>query len=298
MQFRSLLSVLILFISFSSYAQVVLEVDPSATDSKITKVHSSHIAMYNDSIRSNKKLVLVLPGTGASPRDLMALQRSLSEMGFHVIGLDYKNEVITTACTKSEDPKCFDQFRQEIVFGTSISDKTEVDSANSIYNRFYQLLSYLRKTDPDGGWGEFISGTKIKWNKVIATGHSQGAGHAGYLAQEFKLARAVMLSGPQDYFSTFDAPAEWLSRKGKTPASRLFALLHKEDPFNCSWQVAGNAKLMSLAVDDTVAITPDTRIFKGHILVTDLKTNNTHGASVQPVFLNTWKYLFLGENKQ
>lgn len=285
--------ILFLFVSvFRANAQVQLEVDPAATGSHIVKIHTNHVALYNNAAKTNKKLVLMIPGTGASAFSNMDIQKSLRDMGFHVIGLDYSNKVITTACTDSSDPTCFDHFRQEIVFGTSVSDKTVVDSANSIYNRFYQLLVYLNKNDPGGEWGQYLSGNRIKWNNVIVTGHSQGAGHAAYLAKHFKVARAVMLSGPQDYFSKLDKPAAWLSDRGKTPKSRLYAFLHKEDPFNCSWQLAGNVKLRKNAVD-TASVYPDSPVHRRHILLTDLDTKAPHGASLLPVFGNVWRYLFL-----
>lgn len=288
----SLFTLIIVFSFFTVHAQQLLEIDPNATDVGISKIHAAHVALYNGDAHNNK-LVLMIPGTGGSAFSNMDIQKSLSNMGFHVIGLDYDNKVITTACTNSADPTCFDHFRQEIVFGTPVSEKTTVDSANSIYNRFYKLLLYLKKTDPAGRWDTYLSGDQIKWSKIIVAGHSQGAGHAAYLAKRFKVARAVMLSGPQDYFSKLDQPAPWLSNKGKTPASRLYAFLHKEDPFNCSWQIAGNIKLRK-NVPDTISVQPDAPISRGHILLTDMKTKAPHGASLLPVFENVWRYLFWG----
>jgi pimeloyl-ACP methyl ester carboxylesterase len=289
-----LFTFLLCICGFIAHAQVQLEVDPAATDRNISKVHTPHVALYNNAVKTQRKLVLMIPGTGASAFSCMDFQKSLRDMGFHVIGLDYANKVITTACTESSDSACFDHFRQEIVFGTPVSEKTTVDSTNSIYNRFYKLLVYLNKNDPAGQWDTFLSGGQIKWSNVIVTGHSQGAGHAAYLAKRFKVARAVMLSGPQDYFSKLDRPAPWLSDNGKTPKSRLYAFLHKDDPFNCSWQMAGNIKLRKNAID-TVSVHPDLPVSHGHILLTDVKTKSPHGASLLPVFEKVWKYLFLSK---
>jgi len=75
----------------------------------------------------------------------------------------------------------------------------EVLPENALRSRLGDLLVYLNSMYPDEGWSEFISFKGFpKWKKMIVSGHSQGAGHAAYLAMKFKTRGTIMISGPQD----------------------------------------------------------------------------------------------------
>lgn len=74
----------------------------------------------------------------------------------------------------------------------------EVLPVNSLKQRLGQLLTYLHTQHPKEGWGAFLKDGMPKWDNIIVSGHSQGAGHAAYLAKTETLRGAVMISGPQD----------------------------------------------------------------------------------------------------
>ena len=141
----------------------------------------------------------MIVGTGAHATDSRAMDSVFASWGYHVISLDYENNVITTVCSPSEDSTCFDRYRKEIITGAAVSEKVQVDSTNSLLNRFNYLLRYLVRKDAAGKWNEFFANGKPVWNKIITAGHSQGAGHAAYLGKMFQLDRVLMFSGPQDY---------------------------------------------------------------------------------------------------
>jgi len=279
------------------HAQVkILMVDPPATNPSIELVHSAHVIAYDTHIPSNHKLILMMVGTGGHASDSRAMDSVFATMGYHVISLDYENSVITTVCSHSKDSACFDNFRQEIITGDPVSDKVEVDKTNSLLNRFNYLLRYLIKHDPAGKWNEFYAGGQPVWNKIISAGHSQGAGHAGYLGKMFKLSRVLMFSGPQDYLDDLHQPGAWQSKKSATPPSRFFAFLHLEDPFNVHHQIADDMKLMNLSRIDTIMVQPGVPVRgHAHILINDISTNNPHGSTVSLQFANVWKYM-LNEN--
>jgi hypothetical protein len=229
---------------------------------------------------------------GGHASDSRGMDSIFATMRYHVISLDYENSVITTVCSHSEDSTCFDNFRREIITGDPVSDKVEVDKTNSLLNRFNYLLRYLVKHDPEGKWNEFYAGGQPVWNKIISAGHSQGAGHAGYLGKMFKLSRVLMFSGPQDYLDDLHKPGSWQSMKSATPPWRFFAFLHVKDPFNAHHQLADDMKLMNLSHIDTIMVQPGVPV-RGHaqILVNDIQTNNPHGSTISLQFANVWKYM-------
>ena len=279
--------------SFSLVSQVqVISINPAQTDSRVKPIHSDHLALINTLVKPVNKLVLMLVGTGASSADNLPFDSFAAAIGFHVISLDYKNTVITTACTNSEDSSCFNGFRQEIVFGEPVSPVVEVDSANSIYNRFYVLLLWLAKKYPEQQWQQYIHNNTVQWSKIIVAGHSQGAGHAAYLGKKFPVNRVLIFAGPQDYLVRFNSPASWLSQKSATSSSKYFAFLHRKDPFDFNKQLAGCLKLMQTVKADTVLVQPGVAVksYK-HILVANIETSNPHGSMLQLQFVKAWTYL-------
>lgn len=284
---------LLLILSFSLVAQVqVISINPAQTGSHINAIHGDHQALINTSVKPVNKLVLMIVGTGAPASDNLPFDSFAAATGYHVISLDYKNTVITTACSNSEDSSCFNVFRQEIVFGEPVSALVEVDSANSIYNRLYELLQYLLKKYPEQGWQQYINKNTIQWQKIIVAGHSQGAGHAAYLGKKFPVSRVLIFAGPQDFLVHFNSPASWLSQKSATNPSKYFAFLHLKDPFDFNKQLAGCLQLMQAVTADTVLVQPGIGVSKNkHILVTNIESANPHGAMLQPAFKKAWTYL-------
>jgi len=291
---RGLASGFLLITAFNSLqAQVrILSVDPSATSPSIESVHSAHIAAYDNNIPSKHRLILMIVGTGGYASGTRAMDSIFATMGYHVISLDYENNVITTVCSHSEDSSCFDHYRQEIITGDQVSDEVNVDKTNSLLNRFNYLLEYLIKYDPAGKWNEFYADGRPEWNKIISAGHSQGAGHAGYLGKMFKLSRVLMFSGPQDYLDDLHKPGAWQSKKSATPPSRFFAFLNLKDPFNIHHQLADDMALMNFSRIDTSMVQPGVPVQgHAHILVNDIPTNNPHGSTITLQFANVWKYM-------
>ena len=273
----------------------VILIDPAQTGAGIQTVHSPHVAVYNTTVASTHKLFLMIVGTGGYATGTREMDSIIAGMGYRVISLDYKNNVITTVCNNSPDSACFDHFRQEIIFGTPVSDSVNVDVANSIINRFQKALAFLVMINPEGGWDEFIKNGQIQWNKIAVGGHSQGAGHAAYIGKRFSVDRVLIFSGPQDYRVAFNSPALWLSQKGITPASKYFAFLNRKDPFNVSRQLANCAKLMGMPAADSVFVQPGMPINTSkHILINDIKTNNPHGSTLLPEFKKVWEYMLKG----
>ncbi|CAL1517664.1 BPSS1187 family protein [Chitinophaga sp. MM2321] len=287
---------LLLLCTSAATAQVKVQyIEPAQTQEGISAIHSPHIALQDPSQRDRHRLILMIPGTGGSAASSRMFDSCFATMGYHVISLDYKNNVITTVCSKSEDSTCFDHFREEIMFGTPVSDKVEVDTLNSIVNRFTRLLVYLSAHDPEGNWGQFIKHGQPRWDRIVAAGHSQGAGHAAYLGKSFRLSGVMLFSGPQDYLQAYQMPAGWQGESSRTSVTRYYSFLHIQDPFNYEYQVQDVALLSKVATTDTVMVQPHTPVVsKKRILVTDIDKQDRHSSTLGTEFTAVWRYMITG----
>ncbi len=291
------LSAVFIVACISSCAQIeTLKVSPAATGAAIQNVHSDHYVYLNSSVKPLNKLLISIVGTGGHADNFSSFSIAAANLGYHVISIDYKNEVVTTACSNSADSSCFDEFRQEIVFGTQVSDTVKVDSANSIYNRIVKLVTYLSENYKNKNWKQFIKGKGIDWAKCTLVGHSQGAGHAAYIAKHYAVEKALMLAGPQDYRSHYSSPAVWQSLPGKTDPVRYYALLHEKDPYDCKKQTANCMVLMQGGNPVTVTLNDVApHEGKGNIFITNIATNQPHGIVTDALFIKTWQYILQEE---
>ena len=291
---RHLFSIAFLFLVTltTSFGQSSPRMIPaSETQSSIAVIHGPHWVFAPAPNSRKNKLVISIPGTGGSPNGLASFDSVASLLGFHAISLDYKNDVITTVCRASLDSNCYDLFRKEIVFGTPVSDTVHVDSVNSIHNRIYRLLAFLSSNYPKDGWENFFRNGIIIWPNIIASGHSQGAGHAAYLGKNFPLDKVIILAGPQDYLDHFERPAPWINMKTKTPPERYFALLHRLDPFGFEKQFASCLRLSQTQSKDSISLdAPHAMAKKGNILITHVNLS-PHGSVANPIQARAWKYM-------
>jgi hypothetical protein len=286
------LSLLVVLSSTAHAEDKILRVDPNRTDAAIEVVHGPHLVLYDPAVPSNHRLLLYFVGTGVRAEEGLAIGRSFVRLGYHVIALDYENKVLAASCVHSSDISCFDTYRAAIVSGAPGSDRVHVDPANSILNRFEKVLAYLMKEDATGGWDEFFVAGKPAWSRVVLAGHSQGSGHAAYVAKLYEVDKVLMFSGPQDYLSDLDRPAPWESRPSATPPSRFYAFLNVNDPFNEQHQAASCEVLMRLGTVQPLMVEPGQVISGTHqILVTDADAKHAHNSTVSPQFENVWDYL-------
>jgi pimeloyl-ACP methyl ester carboxylesterase len=296
------------------YAQSNLHrynIDPDSTGNGIKKIYNGHLATVDDSKKSNHKLLIAIPGTGGTAYAFKHLGDVAAAMGYHAISIDYPNKRNTATLGGSPDKLVFNKFRQELAFGTPVSDSINIDTANSIVNRITKLVVYMAKTRPSEGWEQFLKNGNIVWDKVVVAGHSQGSGHAAYLGTKFKVHRVIMFSGPQDFLTAYDTPAPWLSGQSATAAKNYYSLLHTNDPYNTDRQTRNDLTLMH--TDSTVitrfTLKPEfnskTRIFisDAPISATDLFDDPAkataklsapaahHSSTIRPLYADVWRYL-------
>lgn len=227
-------SIFLLCAAMRLYGQVPLteySITPRSTDPAIQEWNDPHYVVLARGQATQKKLFLMLPGSNGTPGGYKLVSQTAARLGYHAIGLMYANSFTVDALAgDSSDRDAFEKVRREIIDGTDRTNLVSLNRTNSIENRLVKLLQNLQAQQPSDGWGQYLDGDKIRWGQVVASGHSQGGGHAGMIGKMQSLARVVMFAAPQDYMSVYRAPADWLAKAGLTPNELYFSFMHVSDP--------------------------------------------------------------------
>lgn len=296
-------------------ASVERDVLPASTNPAININLSAHVAINpNPAVAARGRLFVMLPGTLAVANTYRLILRTGAARGYHAIGLTYPNDnAVEGQCAASQDPNCAADLRREIITGSNTSTLTAVDQANSIIGRLEALLANLAARFPNEGWGQYLVGGRVNWALVTVAGHSQGAGHAGFLAKLELLDRTVMFSGPGDTGTTAGSPASWLSFPNVTPLSRQYGFTHVGDTLAAFSTVSSNWATIGLGSQGALTSVDGASAPFGnsHQLTTNAAPNPnptgpsaspTHGAPVvdavtpltaqgTPLFEPVWIYL-------
>ncbi|MFN8850822.1 MAG: BPSS1187 family protein [Inhella sp.] len=210
------------------------EVLPSLTDAGIrTALEPHRVRAPSPGTTAKGRLLVFLPGTGATPALYRAILRVGADRGYHAIGLNYPNaDAVGVLCLNSLDADCHGKVRNEVINGVDSSPLVTVTPTESLLNRLTQLLRWLNTQAPGEGWGGFLlPGGALDWSRITVAGHSQGGGHAAWLAQQFLVQRAVYFASPADWDSRNDRPAAWVLRGAMaTPSARQWGIIHEDDP--------------------------------------------------------------------
>lgn len=220
---------LCLFLSTHLATQTVITVTPSDTDFNITDPNNRHHIYRNTTVTQKDKLFLFLPGSNAVPFNYRKILGSAADLGYHVIGLTYPNEIpMAVLCQTSIDTSCHSNGRLEIFDGIDRHTGIEVDESNSIQNRLIKLLIYLHNQYPQDNWNQFIDGDSIVWNKIAIGGHSQGGGHAAIISKIKEVDRALLFA-TVDWLPALNRFPDWLDWQSETPAERYVGFIHELD---------------------------------------------------------------------
>lgn len=211
-------------------ASVERDISPAATGPGIAGTTGDHFVINPvPDVPARGRLFVMLPGSGGTPAFYRLIVRTGAARGYHAIGLAYANaEAVNVLCAGSPDPECTARVRREILFGEPASALVDVDRANSVAGRLAALLAWLERLHPAEGWGQFLVGGQPDWSRITLAGHSQGGGHAAFLAKSVLLDRAVMFASPGDGAGP-GTLAPWLYLPNSTPADRLYGFIHTAD---------------------------------------------------------------------
>lgn len=279
------------------------------TDPNISSEFYRHQVYLNTDCNTNDTLLLHLVGTFDWPHSSQYYFELAANNGYRVISLRYENSVPATSCAMNMDSSCHTRYRQEVWFGTPVSGQVNVDTTHSIYNRLDKLLRYLDTNFPGENWGQYIGvDDSVDFSNMIVSGHSQGAGHAAYIAQRRSLIRALYFAGPNDFSVTFAGPATWLDDPSLTPPSKQYGFLNLYDDLIAYFTQYLNQKALGLDFDgDSLRIDSVPKPFQWQRLLYTTDTSSTFGqepwhstmirddhvplVAGVPVFLDVWKYM-------
>lgn len=289
---------------------VIRAINGNTADPALAVEPDDHLVFYNPTAGDKGRLMLYLMGTFDNPPATTYFPSLAANNGIRSIVLNYKNGVPAGVCANSINLNCHTNFRQEVVFGTNNSLLVNVDTVNSIYRRFEKLLQYLHANFPAENWDQFLDNSQVvDWTHVTTAGHSQGGGHAAYLAKAFALERALSFASPNEFNANQGQTAPWISNPGATSPSSFYVFGNLYDEivdFPRLYSVWTDLNLLqfgdSLLVDGREC--PD---FSSHILYTE-DTSTTTGVSPfhslvvrdaetpldsagVPVFQDVWKYM-------
>ena len=289
----------------------LIGVDPRDTDSRIKEWTEPHWVAINPNVPPNGRLLAFFAGSFVKADRLKSFLHCAASLGYLAINLRYPNSwTVGDLCRQSEDPECHAAVRREIAEGIPAQGQLGLGAGDSIVTRLTMLLRWLEKRQPEQGWGDFLTHRGLHWGNIVLAGHSQGSGHAAFLAKRHRVARVVMLGGPADFCLTTDSPAPWLGSDSKTPVEKFFGFSHERDQSfvrtDLAWEVLGLGK-MGLPVNVDGEEPP----YNGsHRLYTDLDLANdrfhasvaTDGATPrsvrgEPVYEPVWRYL-LGDKDE
>jgi len=199
--------------AFSASSQTSFFVAPHIIDTGYDLSDDSNFVSINTSVNFNNKLFCFFDGSGSNTKDYQLIPQLAANLGYHAVSVAYPNLPSPTAsCTASADSLCYDNFRQELCYGTPVSDKVSIDTFHCIYTRMVKLLQYLiKKHIHKNGWEQFLSNDSIPvWSKFVMAGHSQGSGHALYFGKTQHINRVLMFSGVTDYSDFYNKSAHWI----------------------------------------------------------------------------------------
>ena len=207
------------------------EIRPSQTDPVLVGWDEPHhVCTPSDPENSDGRLFLFFPGTGATPGDYTLLTQEAAHAGLHAIALRYPNDksVNLQLCPFSLDDDCHGKIRAETLTGVDASPLIDVDAANSISGRLVRLLESLSVEHPEEGWDRFLTTDgAIDWEHIVVSGHSQGAGHAAFVAYQHAVDHAVLFAWADVRRGEI---APWLRETiSTTPASDYYLFWHAED---------------------------------------------------------------------
>ncbi len=192
---------------------------PSSTNSAISNFNSAHEVCLDTRTTLKNKLFVFLPGTTGFPATYKLIVKQAASQGYHAIGLMYPNDAsIYSASNNDTTNTQFAKCRQEIFDGTDKTSGLSVDTNNCIKNRLYKLLLYLQRTYPNQNWSQYILNDQVNWSKCVVAGHSQGGGHAFFIAKKVAVDQTISFSSIY-WNAALNTNAAWVTEAGVTPIS-------------------------------------------------------------------------------
>jgi hypothetical protein len=207
------------------------QIVPSAADPRVHDFNEPSLALTGSQVRANAPLALFLTGTGGHPATgPRALYATIADQGYRVLALEYDDmPAVAQVCPRDPDPACSADFREMRIYGTGRSRTVSNPPAEGIVARLVAALRALDRQAPGQGWGAYLDGDQPRWDRILVSGLSQGAGMAAFIAKRHLVYRVVLFSSPWDWTGPDRHPAPWLSGPSATPMDRWQAEYHRRE---------------------------------------------------------------------
>ncbi|MFM7216502.1 MAG: BPSS1187 family protein, partial [Bacteroidota bacterium] len=282
---------------------------PSATNPSILLFNNNHYVTIDTRTTLRNKLFVFLPGTGGSPEFYKLIVKKAASLGYHAIGLMYPNSSDMYSWSASNpDNSQFGKCRQEIFDGTNQTFGVTVDANNCIRGRLVKLVQYMAARYPGLNYQQFLNGNDVVWSNCVVAGHSQGGGHAFYIAKQVAVTKAVAFASI-DWNTLLGRSADWVTAAGVTPVSKFYSINSTRDEVfsytNVQTQLAdmgltgtatsidnnsspygGTHKLITTANPAISLVVPN-----HNLTCLDGYVPKTSTGSVTTAFANAWTYL-------
>jgi len=262
-------------------------IKPSAVDPSVRGFDDPNVVF--GSAKPDAPLVLFLPGTGQNPAWSLPFLNVVAGQGYKVIGLMYDDApAVANLCPPSPDPDCSAKFRQMRIWGDGERAPVANPKAEAIEPRLVKLLQWLAARQPQAGWDGFLDGEAPRWDRIVVSGLSQGAGMAAFIAKRRLVRRVVLFSSPFDTTSGLrDAPAPWVFEPGVTPPDRWYAEFHSRE--NSVRQLRNAYAALRIPADHVWAF--DNDLPAGWL---PARTANPYHLSVvaNPAYIDRWRQMY------
>jgi hypothetical protein len=174
-------------------------------------------------------LLLFLPATGAVPEDYRQFLDTAGGVGYHVLALDYWNRGRSVAQTCARDARCYSDLQANRFDGSHPTHYSSIAPSDSILARLRHAIRTLAQRDPRGGWDQFMTHDRIRWDRIVLAGHSQGGGESAFIAHSHRVRGVLMFGSPVE--SDQGVTAAWMAHRGATPVQRYYALDSAHDMY-------------------------------------------------------------------
>ena len=234
MRGRALLAALVAVLPGAASAQrlTVHQVQPSAADPGVKAFDDPSIALIDGKVAADAPLAVFLSGTGGKPANTTAILQVIAGQGYRTLGLSYDDTpAVVQVCPRDPDPDCSAKFREMRVTGGGPGAPGIANPpAEAIVPRLVAALRSLDAAAPAEGWGQYLAdGGTVRWDRIVVSGLSQGAGMAAFIAKRHPVRRVVLFSSPWEFTGRDRRPAPWLSDGSATPPARWFAEYNRRE---------------------------------------------------------------------
>lgn len=263
-------------------------VRPSAVDPAIKQFDDPDIIVTQRNAPADAPLAIFLPGTGGRPDNTVALLRVIAGQGYRAIGLEYDDTpAVVQVCPRVADATCSADFRAMRIDGTGPGAPGVANPpAEAIVARLVALLRALDKAVPAEGWGGYLDGDRPRWDRIVVSGLSQGAGMAAYIAKQHAVRRVVLFSSPWDFTMPGRRLAPWIGQPSATPPARWFAEYHRRE--NTADLLALSYRMLQIPADHVLVFDRDVAPN-----VAARSPNPYHGSTAgNPGYAEQWRTLY------